>query len=134
MKGRICHMDVLITQIIDLAKHVESVEVLWLYGSRARGLATRSSDYDLAVAFSEAYQAEDRHARVEELRYRWSQRFPEQEISLVDVTLAPVPLAYNIISDGYVLFCRNDFRLHSEEHRIWSLWSEYQSEHKANRQ
>ena len=126
-------MDTLIAQITEHAQQDDRIQILWLYGSRARGISARASDYDLGVAFSEHDHVNDRHARIEDLRFQWTQIFPKQKISLVDIALVPVPLAYNIISDDHVLFCRDYLRLHSEEHRIWALWSEYQREHKTNR-
>ena len=126
-------MDTLIAQIIGQAQQDDRIQVLWLYGSRARGISTPSSDYNLAVAFLEHDHVNDRHSRAEDLRFQWTKIFLKQKISLVDIALVPVPLAYNIIGDDHVLFCRDYLRLHSEEHRIWALWSEYQREHKTNR-
>jgi len=37
----------------ELTSSNPDVEVLWLYGSRARGQASTNSDYDLAVAFTD---------------------------------------------------------------------------------
>ena len=42
---------VLRQQLVQLAAGDPEVQVLWLYGSRAKGHATEHSDWDLAVAF-----------------------------------------------------------------------------------
>jgi len=43
--------DQTIKNIITLAKNNADVEVLWLYGVRARNTESIHGDYDLAVAF-----------------------------------------------------------------------------------
>lgn len=40
-----------VKQLIQLAQTDAEIVVLWLYGSRAKGVAHAFSDYDLAVAF-----------------------------------------------------------------------------------
>ena len=42
-----------IKSIEQLASSNSDIEVLWLYGSRARGQASSTSDYDLAIAFTD---------------------------------------------------------------------------------
>ncbi|MDO8845690.1 nucleotidyltransferase domain-containing protein [Methylicorpusculum sp.] len=38
-------------QLVQLAKSNDNIELLWLYGSYAKGSAHENSDIDLAVAF-----------------------------------------------------------------------------------
>lgn len=42
----------LLPKIATLAENDPEIAVVWLYGSRAKGCAHASSDYDLAVAFN----------------------------------------------------------------------------------
>ena len=59
--------------IIQLAKNNAEVEVLWLYGSRARNKANIKSDYDLAVAFKTYIEAPvERRLRPEILALEWN--------------------------------------------------------------
>lgn len=108
------------------------IDVLWLYGSRARGEHSASSDYDLAVAFSN-YEAEPlaRRLRPELLAQEWSQAVGAA-VSVVDLNQVPTPLAMEIIEADHVLFCRNDLRLMQEQQRIWSKWAEYKFEYEQN--
>ena len=46
-----------IHQLITLANSNPQVQVLWLYGSRAKGTAGPASDWDLAVAFDPIKQS-----------------------------------------------------------------------------
>jgi predicted nucleotidyltransferase len=105
-----------------------------LYGSRAKDTADENSDYDLAIAYS---QIDGEHTgkeyHTDELAYQWSKN-THVDISVIDINQVPVPLAYTVISDGKVIVCKNDFRLHSEESRIWSMWEAYSYEHAKNHQ
>ena len=110
------------SQLAELALRHSEIEVLWLYGSRAKGNAEEVSDWDLAVAIKNRDELDD---YCDALAYEWSSEV-EQKISLVDINAIPTPLAINIIQDGVVLYSSSDFRQHSEEQRIWSLWEEYE--------
>ena len=126
----------ILERINRLAQEDPAIEVVWLYGSRAKGTANESSDYDLAVAFTRPGEAD--HETVvsypcDELAYQWSKK-TDEKISIVDINHAPAALAYTIISDGKVVICNNDLRLHAEESRIWSLWEAARYEYAKNQQ
>lgn len=111
-----------IKQIIQLAKNSTEVEVLWLYGSRARGNANISSDYDLAVAFKSYIEAPvERRLRPELMSLDWHKQL-KITLSIVDINLASLPLAYTIILDNTLLYSKNDYRRISEEQKIMSKW------------
>ncbi|WP_404416365.1 nucleotidyltransferase domain-containing protein [Vreelandella aquamarina] len=118
-------MDSVIERCIELAKGNTNVDVLWLYGSRTKGTAQLTSDYDLAVAFHD-WPADiwQRRLQSEMLALDWMETLslPEKALSVVDINLAPLPLAYNIIQTGQVLFAKDGLRLASEENRITSMW------------
>lgn len=103
----------------------QDIAVLWLYGSRARNTATETSDYDLAVAFGkpEKRLIEGR-LRPELLAQQWRDQLnlPEGMLSVVDINLAPIPLAMAIVRSGRVLQVNDSLRLAREENRISSMW------------
>lgn len=121
----------ILDKVCEQAEADPNVEVLWLYGSRAKGTETASSDYDLAIAFCGG-DAAGAPFYTDELAYRWSQ-LTGATISIVDINNIPVPLAYNVVNEGVVLISKNALRLHSEQARIWSLWEEYRYEYIKNR-
>lgn len=126
----------IVDRINRLAQEDPVIEVVWLYGSRAKGTANESSDYDLAVAFTrpgEAGRGTVVSYPCDELAYQWSKK-TDVEISIVDINHVPAALAYTIINDGVVIFCNNDFRLRAEELRIWSLWEAVRYEYEKNQQ
>lgn len=108
--------------IIALAKNNVDVEILWLYGSRARGNAGKNSDYDLAVAFKNYIQDPvERRLRPELLAMDWKHQLGTV-LSIVDINLVTLPLAYTIVQDNTVLYCKNHYRRMVEEQRIMSKW------------
>jgi len=117
-----------INEIKLLAEKNSFVSVVWLYGSQAKGNASKESDYDLAIAFNNLPDEPFKVSMAEELSYQWSKE-TDQKISIVNINQAPVPLALNVINDGVTIFSNNDLRLHSEEARVWSLWEAYRHEY-----
>ena len=122
--------DKLCDQIIELARNNPEVKLLWLYGSRANGTACASSDYDFAVAFDSRLDSPlERRLRPELLTMDWQREIKASDnvLSLVDINLAPLPLALNIIGDdSQLLLNKDDLRYIRELNRIWGLWSDSQ--------
>ena len=123
-------MDDALTRLQDFFACQPSVQVAWLYGSRAREDWAADSDFDIALALQPNFIGNYEH--LDELRYQLQQQFTES-VSLVDINRAPVPLALNIINEGSLLLCRNSLRLRREQQRCWSMWEEYKYEHEKNR-
>jgi len=119
---------------VELASVEPEVDVLWLYGSRARSNASVDSDFDLAIAFKSFVDSPiERRLRPELLALDWQKKLG-LEISIVDFNQAPIQLAYTIVKDNCVIFSRNDFRLMTEEQKVMSKWELdhlYHQEHYA---
>lgn len=108
--------------IIELAKNNADVEILWLYGSRARNTSSLQSDYDLAVAFkSYIKDPVERRIRPEVLALKWASKLGVA-LSIVDINQASLPLAYTVVQDNNVFYSKNDYRKMIEEQRIMSKW------------
>ena len=116
--------------IIDTLHHSPSIDISWLYGSRAINKQSDNSDYDIAVALRPGVT--DNFEIIDEIQYKLAGGL-DVVISLVDINRIPVPLAHNIIAQGKVLLCRSDFRLRLEQQRIWSLWEEYKYQYEYHR-
>ena len=75
------------------------VLLAYLFGSRANGRAGPRSDYDIAILFARAVPADDRyllqHLLVELLH---------AQIDLVDLSQAPIELAYNVIAARHPIY------------------------------
>lgn len=117
--------DTVIQKTISLAERESTIEALWLYGSRAQGAARSGSDYDFAVLFDSWLDNPlDQQLRPEELRIEWSRKLTinEQKLSLVDIQLVPIPLAWEVLSKGKLLLCKNEDQLIYAELKIMSLY------------
>lgn len=119
--------DPVIERCVELAQADANVQVLWLYGSRAKGTAQAESDYDFAVAFTDFPQnAWDKRLQPVMLAQQWADALdvPDDRISLIDITHVPVALGLNVIRDGVELVVKDGLRLAREENRITGLWEE----------
>ncbi|WP_198246773.1 type VII toxin-antitoxin system MntA family adenylyltransferase antitoxin [methane-oxidizing endosymbiont of Gigantopelta aegis] len=112
----------IIKSLIALANNHTDVEILWLYGSRARNTANLHSDYDLAVAFKHYLEDPvERRLRPEMLALKWAHE-TGVEISVIDINQVPLPLAYTVVQDNCLLYSDNDYRKMIEEQKIMSKW------------
>jgi len=111
-----------IDKIITLANNNAEVEVVWLYGSRARNNANVDSDYDLAVAFK-TYIKDPvaRRLRPELIALEWNKQL-SLPLSIVDINQASLPLAYTVIQDNNLIYSQNNYRRMTEEQKIMSKW------------
>jgi predicted nucleotidyltransferase len=111
-------------QLIQLAKAHENIELLWLYGSHARGNAHAKSDIDLAVAFK-VWESDviERRLRPELLALEWQNKLNlnEGRLSILDITNAPIPIAMSVLQNGE-FFSKNKSRQLQEQQRIMSIW------------
>ncbi|MFQ2707419.1 type VII toxin-antitoxin system MntA family adenylyltransferase antitoxin [Aeromonas caviae] len=118
----------MLEQLIRLASSNPQVQVLWLYGSRAKGTAGPDSDWDLAVAFDPVKQsgplggALENRLRPELLALDWQRTLglAEGELSVVDINQAPIPLAFAVVDANRPLYSRDEGRRLQEEARIMS--------------
>lgn len=121
-----------IKEIIQLAGSNPEIEIVWLYGSRARGSAHSNSDYDLAVAFKTYIEDPfERRLKPELLALEWCKKLNAQ-LSIIDINQVPLPLAYTIIQDNTLLYSQNEYRRMLEEQKIMSKWELDYSYHKKH--
>ena len=135
MSSTVVHMDTpgdasipqseTLTAIISLARRRDDLAAVWLYGSRARGDHHPESDFDLAVAFT-TWIADplERRLRPELLAQEWQRELGlgEEQLSVVDLAIAPIPLGWSILSQGVLLVDLDwDTRIRQES-RILSRW------------
>lgn len=120
-------MNAITDQCLAFAAQNPNIEVLWLYGSQAKGTANDQSDYDFAVAFKN-FPEDDWGKRLQPilLAQEWADHLglPDSKISIIDINHVPIPLAFGVISSGKVLVNKNGLRLAREENRISSMWED----------
>ncbi len=115
----------LLEQIINKALMLDDVEVMWLYGSQAKGTAHQQSDIDIAIAFKNFKCSDiDRKLRPQELSLILSEQLnlTDGKLSIVDINNIPVYLAFNIVEYGQVIYVKNKTRELKEVQRIYSQY------------
>lgn len=125
----------LIEEIKKLAADNDDIAALWLYGSRSKGTAQSHSDYDLAVAFNNFQISNlDKYLRPNELAIDWCLLLDlsSDKLSIVDINLAPIYLAFNIIETGKLLYQQGTSRVWREQVRIYSQFEHQRIESKYN--
>lgn len=124
-------------KIVDLAAQHNDVEILWLYGSYAKGTFHAGSDIDLAVIFKD-WQEDiiERRLKSELLGIQWQQELglKEDDLSILDMEIAPIPLAMSVLSTGKLLLSKNNSRQLKEQQRIMSKWEIDYLYHYKNKQ
>jgi len=117
------HID--LAALTELARNDSRVDVLWLYGSRAKGTAEPESDWDLAVAFNRFPESPlEQRLQPELLALHWAETLgvSSDRISVIDINHVPLPLAYAAVTSGKVLLAKDALRLAREELRVTSMW------------
>jgi len=112
-------------KIIELATNNDEIEALWLYGSHAKENAHANSDIDLAVIFK-TWQEDvlERRLRSELLAISWQKilKLDEDQLSILDMNIAPIPLAMSVLTTGKLMLSKNKARQLQEQQRIMSKW------------
>jgi len=122
----------ILKHITNNAINEDDIEVMWLYGSQAKGTAHEQSDIDIAIAFKNFNLSElDRKLRPQELSLIWSDELnlPDGKLSIVDINNVPVYLAFNVAEYGKVISTKNKSRELKEVQRIYSQYEFETIEH-----
>lgn len=108
--------------ISEYIRQHETVDAIYLYGSRSKGHEREDSDWDIAALFS-SYEPDllERTARPQLLESRLESLLPDHEINIVDLREVPVPLQWNIIQ-GIKLYDRGIPAVRRMENAIISAW------------
>ena len=125
----------LLDQIYRLANANDDIEVLSLYGSRAKDSFHDSSDYDLAVAFKDfTLSVSDRYLRPNLLAMEWACELGVEEsmLSIIDINTSPVYLTFNVIEYGKVVYQEPTMRRVIEHNRIYSQYEFQMIENRQN--
>ncbi|MEA3239418.1 MAG: nucleotidyltransferase domain-containing protein [Candidatus Bipolaricaulota bacterium] len=90
------------TRLRDFFERVEerfSVRLAYLFGSRAKGVAGRESDYDIAVLYSRPIAADDHYLLLHLLQVTL-----RGKVDLIDLSRAPIELVYNVIAARHCIY------------------------------
>jgi predicted nucleotidyltransferase len=93
-----------LTALEALVRAFPAIRLLYLFGSRASGMATLSSDYDLAVLLDDEEAGETLCTR---LGHELAVQLTTERLDLLSLHRAPIELAYGVIAQGRVLYQRD---------------------------
>lgn len=125
-------IDKVIESLVQKASLIDDIDVMWLYGSQAKGTSHEQSDIDLAIAFKNFNLSElDRKLRPQELALIWSEQLnlAEGKLSIIDINAVPVYLSFNAVEYGKVLYSKDKIRELKEVQRIYSQYEFETIEH-----
>ncbi len=116
--------------IVDSICNHAAVDAIYLYGSRAKNTAHKTSDWDIAVIFSD-YETDklERVVRPQLLEAEIEREFKlYQKINIVDLEIVPIYLQMAILNHGIKWFDRNVPHVKRVEQSILSRWEkDYES-------
>jgi predicted nucleotidyltransferase len=80
------------------------VAIVYLFGSKATGRASRSSDIDIGVVLKTTPAGRDTRAIYNILYRLFSEPYPQSKLDIVFLQTATVSLQYTAIKEGKVIF------------------------------
>jgi uncharacterized protein len=98
---------------------------VYIYGSRAAGLARADSDYDFALAALDPIPRDE----LESIRDTLIEALPgEPEVDCVDMRRIPLTLAAQVLESGIVLLPGDDYARAMLETRLMSMYANLNEE------
>ena len=92
----------------DRVAKVKGLATIWLFGSFARGEATPISDVDLAYLPDGTLQGDELERFETRLYLALAEELRTDEFTFVNLQRAPVALAWRVVAEGRLLFCRDE--------------------------
>jgi len=78
--------------------------IVYLFGSKAVGASTPVSDTDIGVVLKRPADSKDTRVLYNSLYDLFAEQYPTAKLDIVFLQIAPIPLQYQAISGGKVLF------------------------------
>jgi len=90
----------------DLKGKIEKlgVGIVYLFGSKATGRASRLSDIDIGIVLKTQASESDPRTLYHMLYQLFSELYPRSKLDIVFLQTAPLSLQYSAIKDGKILF------------------------------
>jgi len=101
------------------------ISIVYLFGSKAIGKGTPSSDIDIGVVFKNPSIAEDTRALYTILYEFFSDLYPVSKLDIVFLQKAPLSLQYSAIKDGKVLFEEDPVLRADYEYRVINQYLDF---------
>ena len=102
------------------------VRLAYLFGSRGRGDEGPTSDYDVAVLLDSELAATEGWRVIARLQSDLTRDLGTDDVDLVDLATAPLPLAFRVLRDGRRLLERDPIEGVRYEADIASRWGDFE--------
>lgn len=96
-----------IPEIIQVVETDSDVSALFAFGSLAAGTLKPMSDMDFGILLNDRLDKEQRFAKHIELIGVFNSTFRTDEIDLIVMNDAPIPMTFQILKTGKMLSCRD---------------------------
>ena len=113
-------------KIVEFLVEKINPEFIYLFGSFARGEAREDSDIDLAVYVGEYIGSYELFVLGNELSFDLG-----KDVQIIDLKSASTVFAAQIVGNGQVLYCRDDFVRANYEIRIFKDYAKLNEERKV---
>lgn len=80
------------------------ISIVYLFGSKATGVATPLSDIDIGIVLKNASTLKETKALYNTLYGLFSEIYPSSKLDIVFLQASPLPIQYHAIKEGKVLF------------------------------
>lgn len=115
----------IIFQLKDFLRAENNIVCIYLYGSYAKGTATKQSDVDLAVLFKPQYGGQLMTEQEINLATRIQRIIKGIEVEVKILNSAPLFFQYKVISSGQLIFCSDNLERIEYETELMSRYFDF---------
>jgi predicted nucleotidyltransferase len=101
------------------------ISIVYLFGSKAIGKKTPSSDIDIGVVSKDPLSGGDTRDLYENLYGIFSEIYRVPKIDIVFLQMAPLSLQYSVIKEGKILFEEDPLVTADYEHRVINQYLDF---------
>ncbi|MBI3398570.1 MAG: nucleotidyltransferase domain-containing protein [Deltaproteobacteria bacterium] len=101
------------------------VSVVYIFGSEAVGKTTALSDRDIGIVLKKPAALQDTLALYKTLYGLFAELYPSQKLDIVFLQTSPIPLQYNAMKEGKILFEQDPRRTADYEEYITDMYLDF---------
>ncbi len=103
------------------------VAVVYLFGSKATGRATRLSDIDIGIVLKTTVSEKDTRPLYHMLYQLFSELYPRSKLDIIFLQTAPLSLQYSAIKEGKIIFEEDTRRTANYEQGVINQYLDFRT-------